>query len=81
MLTNNAGAVYITTLHNGTEHLFVKHSLLQIQLNSAGTTAASCQLFTTSRAAAKQLAFPARTPKQLARTAASLYILGPWTAD
>ena len=77
MLTNNTGAVYITTLHNGTEHLFVKCLLLQIQLNSAGTTAASCQLFTTSRAAAKQLVFPTRTPKQLARTAANLYILGP----
>lgn len=41
--------------------MFVKYSLLQILLLTAGTTAASCQLFTTSRAAAKQLA-----PEQLA---------------
>ena len=58
--------------------MFVKYQPLQFLLHSSRRlTAHFCQLFITSRAAAKQLAFPAQTPKQLARTAANLYILGP----
>ena len=48
--------------------MFVKYQLLQFLLySSRRLTAHFCQVFTTSRAAAKQLAFPAPTSKQLAQ--------------
>ena len=77
MLTILTDQVYITYLHNRRTNVCQVSTIIISTLLCRHLTAHFCQVFTTSRAAAKQLAFPARTLKQLARTAANLYILGP----